>query len=690
MITKCNNCGSKFELDAIKSAIEKNEYLIRCKYCGESVEFRKKEATIVERGYEYLLLREFDKAKNCFEIELRTGEASPNAYLGNVLADFNVQVEFEEGYDDANINEKPRLTCSCYNQTRFSEHPSYLKACKAIDRDFMSPLKEVQLKRLAYYADTVDSFDCYYNQVSERKHGESYDLFVAYDDEQVEPRKARKYSDDANKIYNEMLGGIENTFIADPAERDENRLLYEAEILYAIEHSKCMLVVVEDDIGFRLRNIYSRFYGADDLKDRNLAFVCVEGNHFPIALPNHKNADHDHIFDFEADKREADAERMTEFVFENIGKTKKKITYVFSVETKDDGAPADGVTVCGYLNNKEVFSKRTNSRGEVRVALSPDEYEVKVVDSPDGYQSRTIYTDRAGTRQTILLDKTGGGLVGNTHVYKFIDAKHVLFGDYPQKREEAKDVLDYFEDFGLPNRREYHGWKVLFINKKGQPTWYRDEELKGKKYRAIYFDGFRDLYSVQDSDISPSSQTEHHYAKRELYCFAFEPLVWVVEKKGLRQLTLVSESGIDAREYSNDEDMTNEWMDCSLRQWLNHDFLETAFDDQAQQILCSFIGDEEEDKVYLLDKDDDRDFYKQDVVAVRGTDYYQCIGGWGEDSKVEKFWINNHGEKYEEAEASVVTPRYAANTITDYVDSTGVAVLPKIIITRYENDENED
>ena len=152
------------------------------------------------------------------------------------------------------------------------------------------------------------------------------------------------------------------------------------------------------------------------------------------------------------------------------------------------------------------------------------------------------------------------------------------------------------------------------------------------------------------------------------------------------QLTLVAESGIDAREYSNDDSMSNEWVDSTLRQWLNHEFLDTAFEDRDAEILCSFAGDEEGDKVYLMDKDVDKDFYKQDIVAVRGTDYYQCIGGRGEDSTVEKYWINNQGEK-EEAEASVVTPKYTAGASNDYVDSTGVAVLPKIIITRDQNDE---
>lgn len=696
MITKCKHCGASFPLDKLKQLVAANETIIKCSYCPEITEFRSRESSLLERGFDHLLLGEFEEARNAFEMQIFNGDATSDAYLGHALADFNVRVEFDTDYKDHTFQNQPRITCSRYNRTLFSNDPSYLNARRMVDREFdLTPaLKEKELKWLENFANAVDSFNEYYNEIDAKKHGEKYDLFVAYDDEPIDNneerriRKARKYYEDANRIHDE-LGDIDNFFIADPVEREEDRLRYDAEILYAIEHSKCMLVVVEGDIiGFRLRNIYTRFYDADDLGDKNLGFVCLKENHPIIHLPDNHNADRNHVFELLSEIEDTEKERMNKFVLENIGIVVEHAVYGFTVKNQQ-GKFLQGATLIGYLNGGVVFSEKTDENGVCSKRLPAEEYTVRV--EYDGYVPATLVTDKAGSHNVITLrqesqmdDNVAGSSTG---IYKVIDDKHIKFGYYPQKREYARNVLNHFEDFGFPRRGEENGWKELFVNKYGQPTWYRDDVINGKKYRAVYISGFRDHYSVQESDIEPYAQTEHHYRVKELYCFAFEPLVWVIEKATPRQYTLVSEAGIDAQAFSETEEMSNQWTYSSLRQWLNHDFMETAFDARQENALCSYVGDEEQDKVYLLDKIADKDFYKQDVVAVRSTDYYQCVGGWGDAARVEKFWINGHNTDDEYEEASVIEPRCASVAVTDYVDSTGVAVLPKVVIMRNERDD---
>ena len=88
----------------------------------------------------------------------------------------------------------------------------------------------------------------------------------------------------------------------------------------------------------------------------------------------------------------------------------------------------------------------------------------------------------------------------------------------------------------------------------------------------------------------------------------------------------------------------------------------------------------EHDKISLIDKQADRAFYENRHNAILGSDYFKCIGGMGERS-INSYWItsNDGGEHCDEA--TVIYPTTDRRSLaTCFVDSTVVAVLPKIII----------
>lgn len=70
-----------------------------------------------------------------------------------------------------------------------------------------------------------------------------------------------------------------------------------------------------------------------------------------------------------------------------------------------------------------------------------------------------------------------------------------------------------------------------------------------------------------------------------------EPIEWIVLKQDDEQLMLISRYELDAKQYHEIEDIDDytsvTWERCTLREWLNGEFLETAFNEQEQQFMVS-------------------------------------------------------------------------------------------------------
>ena len=94
----------------------------------------------------------------------------------------------------------------------------------------------------------------------------------------------------------------------------------------------------------------------------------------------------------------------------------------------------------------------------------------------------------------------------------------------------------------------------------------------------------------------------------------------------------------------------------------------------------------DDEYVSLINKE--RDFIKsrhRDKIVhynITGSDYFKCIGGLS-DRDVSKFWIKSeNGDSDEKAYA--LQPHSVNDFVPQYVDSTAISVVPKIIV-RFEN-----
>lgn len=100
-----------------------------------------------------------------------------------------------------------------------------------------------------------------------------------------------------------------------------------------------------------------------------------------------------------------------------------------------------------------------------------------------------------------------------------------------------------------------------------------------------------------------------------------EPIEWEILDESDGHLVLISRYVLDCRSYFNAESGST-WEDSALREWLNNDFYNTAFDaDQQSRIILSDVvnsgnaysgsdgGNDTQDYVYILSVDEILDYY---------------------------------------------------------------------------------
>ena len=118
------------------------------------------------------------------------------------------------------------------------------------------------------------------------------------------------------------------------------------------------------------------------------------------------------------------------------------------------------------------------------------------------------------------------------------------------------------------------------------------------------------------------------------------PIKWQVLDKVNGEVILLSEQILDIQDYDN-ENTSVAWENCSLRKWLNNDFINEAFSEyERTQIILNENKDNEQksdDKITLLSVNDLSDTsygfneetsYKDQARTAEYTDYsrhYDCL-----------------------------------------------------------------
>lgn len=261
------------------------------------------------------------------------------------------------------------------------------------------------------------------------------------------------------------------------------------------------------------------------------------------------------------------------------------------------------------------------------------------------------------------------GLVFKAEATEYKVGDIVQFGSYPQSKVVDENIIDSLNALA-PEWDEWISYGYYSGDNNGNPIqgdWmrYTDVNFSGKKYRGVRFISYRPRSVNFISAYSNSYQDDNNYLTNETYWFSYDAVDWRILDpiEGL----LLCEFIIDAQPYNNmvysdsgenfsDILFTNYASDYEtsyIRDWLNNDFYNTAFEGENQKIITTnlnndsystltgisggekYNGNETEDKVFLLSYNDvinsrygfnTLDRYEDNLRITHGSDYAKCQG----------------------------------------------------------------
>ncbi|MDO4647461.1 MAG: DUF6273 domain-containing protein [Eubacteriales bacterium] len=199
--------------------------------------------------------------------------------------------------------------------------------------------------------------------------------------------------------------------------------------------------------------------------------------------------------------------------------------------------------------------------------------------------------------------------------------RYNIAGRYMEKKNYEKAYTIYKKIEGFSDARQ----------RKNEAQFLYAKDLFYQK------DYMRSYKIVRDCNAVPS--TENIVNKNTLYFGNYEiddntengteAIPWIVQKTVNNKALLISKYGIEYLPFNDEE--TDEadiaWEDCSLRNWLNETFIETAFkeEERARIIKSSdvehaedetIVGEDVEDQIFLLSAKEAESLYQDDASRV--------------------------------------------------------------------------
>ena len=244
---------------------------------------------------------------------------------------------------------------------------------------------------------------------------------------------------------------------------------------------------------------------------------------------------------------------------------------------------------------------------------------------------------------------------------EYVDWSYVYFGSYPQTEVTGSALTEAITGASYDANGD---------------TWV--DEVKYRRISA--------------SDMNNNS----NFGDSEYRYFKWERIKWKVLQNDGSTLFVVADKGLDCKGYDNGRGAVT-WESCTLRNWLNNDFYNTAFSSSEQEAIVEQTvvnednpkygiegGNDTLDNVYLLSigevtnqtygfcKDDDKSSVSRRFKA---SDYAHVMGVYG---SLYMWWLRSPGGSTRDA-ASVDNNGYVrrnGNPVGEY----GHAVAPALNI----------
>lgn len=136
-----------------------------------------------------------------------------------------------------------------------------------------------------------------------------------------------------------------------------------------------------------------------------------------------------------------------------------------------------------------------------------------------------------------------------------------------------------------------------------------------------------------------------------------EPIRWIVLAKDEEKALIISEVCLDAKPY-NKKSVYVTWETCTLREWLNNEFLNTAFSEAERAVISTVTvdnpdnskfntrgGNPTSDKVFLLSIDEAERYFNSATARQAGSTPFAVSNGvdFSDDNGNSHWWLRSPG-----------------------------------------------
>ena len=312
----------------------------------------------------------------------------------------------------------------------------------------------------------------------------------------------------------------------------------------------------------------------------------------------------------------------------------------------------------------------------------------------------------------------------------------LYYGNYPQTKVTDSSIISALNSKAGNNSgwTSYGYYSGTGYDDDGQMTAkdymrYTDVTYNGEKYRGVYFDTYRPYYTGYEISTSTdyTEQDDNGYYYGNVYWFKYEPIKWRVLDPSTGYI--MCDTAIDSQAYNNyvlyddndyeyhgDSDCTyyaSNYAKSSIRQWLNNDFYNTAFNetqkanikyttlDNSSAYSSTYDAPSTTDKVFLISYVDSinssygfsSSYSAEDTARqLKSTDYAKCQGCYQNtyNSYLGNcwWWLRS---PYDSRNASGVDDG-GHSSGDDNVDYTDVGVVPALKLSNLKSEisQSED
>lgn len=236
----------------------------------------------------------------------------------------------------------------------------------------------------------------------------------------------------------------------------------------------------------------------------------------------------------------------------------------------------------------KLISKKTGVKITIGKTKDADGYEVSISGTPAN-------SDYCGSFKYMSSD-------GN--VYMGTD-----FSTFIEKNGKAKRSLTYKNLQPGTYTVKVRSWNNKKYGTKTYSEWSKEKTFTLKESVTIGYSTSYDFSKVKKGDVIKFGAYEQDLN----YTNGKEPIEWIVIEKTKKSVLLLSKYALDRLPYNKGAYTSATWETCSLRKWLNNDFIKSAFNKTEQGMIKNTTvenfdnalyktagGNDTKDKVFLL------------------------------------------------------------------------------------------